>query len=360
MNHVSQTMLGITAGALLAGSANAVVLLDEQFNVGGSDYTADTAIVNQTAGGGAIPTGYGWATGSFWSSNNSQSGTSTNNLVVNAAGQAEVPISASNGGQAFRTLDTPLADTVGNTYYVSYDAQSYNNNTRYFGLAFISGATERCLIGHGTGQTEWGINNMTDGSYTGTFSSGVLTTVQAHIVAKIVFGGAGTPEQVSVWVNPDLGLSETNAANDAVLINGGALTSAVDWGDITQLRIGSGNNSGSNLAVPHWFDNLMIDTDSPFTALQPGDANGDGMVNLADLQILGDNWQSTTASWSEADFTGDGNVNLADLQILGDNWGFGVGSDLAFDEALAQVAIPEPAGLALLGMSGVLLLRRRR
>ncbi len=92
----------------------------------------------------------------------------------------------------------------------------------------------------------------------------------------------------------------------------------------------------------------------------PGDANGDGIVNLADLQILGDNWQSTTATWATADFTGDGNVNLADLQILGDNWGYGLSSDLSFGEALGQVAIPEPATCGLLAIGGMLALRRRR
>ncbi|MCC6681123.1 MAG: hypothetical protein IT445_09505 [Phycisphaeraceae bacterium] len=108
-----------------------------------------------------------------------------------------------------------------------------------------------------------------------------------------------------------------------------------------------------------YFDNILIDVAS---ALHPGDANGDGMVNLSDLQILGDHWQSTTATWAEADFTGDGNVNLADLQILGDNWGFGAGPDVTFDEALGQLpgAIPEPATAALLLIGGVLWLRPRK
>ncbi|MCC6683404.1 MAG: PEP-CTERM sorting domain-containing protein [Phycisphaeraceae bacterium] len=96
-------------------------------------------------------------------------------------------------------------------------------------------------------------------------------------------------------------------------------------------------------------------------ALHAGDANGDGLVNLSDLQILGDNWQSSGAIWDLADFSGDGTVNLSDLQILGDNWGFGVGPDISFDEALAQVglAIPEPTSLMLLGLGGLALLRRR-
>ncbi len=95
-----------------------------------------------------------------------------------------------------------------------------------------------------------------------------------------------------------------------------------------------------------------------------GDANGDGIVNLADLQILGDNWQASVATWAMADFTDDGTVNLADLQIIGDNWGYGTSSDLSFDEALAQVGItiPEPTSLVLLAlpMVGGLLRTRRR
>ncbi|MCC6683252.1 MAG: exo-alpha-sialidase [Phycisphaeraceae bacterium] len=94
--------------------------------------------------------------------------------------------------------------------------------------------------------------------------------------------------------------------------------------------------------------------------LHPGDANGDGQVNLADLQILGDNWQSQFASWYKADFTGDGMVNLADLQLLGDNWGFGGGADISFDEAIAMIDVPEPGSIGLLGLGGLHVMLRRR
>ncbi|MCC6682168.1 MAG: PEP-CTERM sorting domain-containing protein [Phycisphaeraceae bacterium] len=95
-------------------------------------------------------------------------------------------------------------------------------------------------------------------------------------------------------------------------------------------------------------------------SLHPGDANSDGLVNLSDLQILGDNWQSAGASWAQADFNGDGIVNLADLQIIGDNWGYGTGPDVGFDQALASVAIPEPYSLSMLCILGVGLISRRR
>ncbi|MCC6679935.1 MAG: hypothetical protein IT445_03440 [Phycisphaeraceae bacterium] len=87
-----------------------------------------------------------------------------------------------------------------------------------------------------------------------------------------------------------------------------------------------------------------------------GDANLDGIVNLSDLQILGDHWQSTTANWSMADFTGDGKVNLADLQVLGDNWGATAGDF----QALAALYIPEPAALGLLLTASTLMLSARR
>ncbi len=133
----------------------------------------------------------------------------------------------------------------------------------------------------------------------------------------------------------------------------------IGWSSQTGSQVAPTFYNGSALAYEYKSDGLYL-TAAVAAALHAGDANGDGMVNLADLQILGDNWQSTTATWAQADFTGDGNVNLADLQILGDNWGFGVGPDVSFDQALAGVAIPEPTSMLLVGLGGVLVFRRRR
>ncbi len=87
-----------------------------------------------------------------------------------------------------------------------------------------------------------------------------------------------------------------------------------------------------------------------FPLMRGGDANNDGQINLADLQILGDHWQASGVTWAQGDFTGDRVVNLADLQVLGDFWGFGIGADLSFDEALQLVglSIPEPGVLSLM------------
>ncbi|MCC6681144.1 MAG: heparin lyase I family protein [Phycisphaeraceae bacterium] len=84
--------------------------------------------------------------------------------------------------------------------------------------------------------------------------------------------------------------------------------------------------------------------------MRAGDANNDGQINLADLQILGDHWLDSGVTWAQGDVTGDRMVNLADLQVLGDFWGFGIGADLSFDEALELVglSIPEPGVLSLM------------
>ncbi|MCC6682072.1 MAG: right-handed parallel beta-helix repeat-containing protein [Phycisphaeraceae bacterium] len=63
--------------------------------------------------------------------------------------------------------------------------------------------------------------------------------------------------------------------------------------------------------------------------LLPGDANYDGTVNLADLQILADNWSNQDATWLMGECSGDGRVNLEDLQILADHWNGGAPMDLS-------------------------------
>ena len=83
----------------------------------------------------------------------------------------------------------------------------------------------------------------------------------------------------------------------------------------------------------------------------PGDANGDGSVDLLDLDILGANFGAMgSASFADGDFNGDGNVDLLDLDILGSN--FGTGSP--------STAVPEPISLGLLLLCAACLQTRQR
>jgi len=69
---------------------------------------------------------------------------------------------------------------------------------------------------------------------------------------------------------------------------------------------------------------IMADADSTGTADEdselPGDANGDGVVDIEDLGILGANFNLSDRQRSEGDLNGDGLVDIEDLGILGANW----------------------------------------
>jgi hypothetical protein len=84
-----------------------------------------------------------------------------------------------------------------------------------------------------------------------------------------------------------------------------------------------------------------------------GDATGDGLIGIEDLDLLLAHWGTavTPGVFDQGDFTGDGLVNNADLQLTLANWSLGTAPD---------INIPEPGTLAGFTLGGWLLLRRRR
>lgn len=92
----------------------------------------------------------------------------------------------------------------------------------------------------------------------------------------------------------------------------------------------------------------------------PGDANLDNDVDLDDLGILADNWNSTTATWYTGDFDFDSDVDLDDLGILADHWGDGVSSGIPVQplNELFPALLPEPTSLCLLGLGALTLIQR--
>jgi len=82
--------------------------------------------------------------------------------------------------------------------------------------------------------------------------------------------------------------------------------------------------------------------------LLQGDANVDGVVGIADLSAVADNY-GKPGGWKQGDFNGDDVVGIADLSALADHYGESVGG-----------TVPEPTCLALALPAAVAVLRRRR
>ena len=87
------------------------------------------------------------------------------------------------------------------------------------------------------------------------------------------------------------------------------------------------------------------------TAASPGQANGDGKVDINDLTIVPPHFGQTGMTWSQGEFTGDGKVDINDLTIVLSNFGK---SSLLWPGGMAGV--PEPGTLALIaaGLVGLL------
>jgi LysM repeat protein len=69
----------------------------------------------------------------------------------------------------------------------------------------------------------------------------------------------------------------------------------------------------------------------------PGDANGDGSVDVGDLGILAANYGGSGKNWSQGDFNGDTFVDVGDLGILAAHYGQGSSSTLNFNADYAKV-----------------------
>jgi hypothetical protein len=131
----------------------------------------------------------------------------------------------------------------------------------------------------------------------------------------------------------------------------GAVADPVTW------RIGTRFAGNGHTEVgPDWVGDLNGARQDEGTVwisvARPGDTDGDGDIDLNDLNRFSDGWYGNLPpSWATGDFDGDNDVDLQDLNLFSDGWYGPAGPG-------GEGAVPEPGALCLLVL-GVLTLAVR-
>ena len=204
----------------------------------------------------------------------------------------------------------------------------------------------------GTNSTAYGINNSgqvvgTADTSTGASDGFLYSGGTMHDIGT--FGGDLT------WVNginssgQIVGWSYTSAGRqDAFVYSNGTMQ------DLSNLVVSPAHEYIMDATAINDAGQIVGYDDDGFafllTPAVPGDANGDGRVDINDLTIvLARFGQSTGMNWSTGDFIGDGTVDVNDLTIVLANYGQTAG-------AAGIKAVPEPSSVVLLGAGAIALL----
>ena len=115
----------------------------------------------------------------------------------------------------------------------------------------------------------------------------------------------------------NLTINNSSSSSEDVIIT----DSSYEWNGTTYTESGiyTFNTINDNGCLHVSTLNLTIEVP---TCIQPGDANCDNIVNLADLSLVINNWLTSVPAGQSGDVIGseDGFVNLEDLSLIINNW----------------------------------------
>ena len=192
-------------------------------------------------------------------------------------------------------------------------------------------------VGHGTngGAPAGYISDPVNGLKFSIDAGAVFHTWESYNAYSFVQGGNhGGQGLVAEWLSrggtaavghvEEPGASSTNVTNEDRMFQ--MLMAGYTWGEAAW-------NATNQLSFVNTVvgDPLMV-----WRPWLPGDATGDGRVDIADLAILSVNYGTDGKTKWQGDFNGDGWVDIADMGMLGANYGKTMGG-------AGASSVPEPA-----------------
>ena len=261
--------------------------------------------------------------------------------------------------------DIALADQGGYYALTAYTVEFLLNPTAYAGEQMIYGSegafANAAQVGMGTSAAGYGVYPTVGGQSHITFDISALASVGAwsHVVLtnSISDNGDGTStSDIDVYVN---GVRAAGAEPvwTRTLAGQGTATfgNVARMGDYYATGTSSFDSGLDEFAV---YDSVLslariqahaAAFDAPVLL---GDLNGDGFVDIDDINVLGSFWGQTVEQGNPAqgDPSNDGFVGAADLDIVRANWG---------NSTSSGSSVPEPSMLMLLATAAAAGLLRR-
>ncbi len=203
------------------------------------------------------------------------------------------------------------------------------------GGSFLNGEADRYRLYHGDGA----------GNHISTLIN--VPVQQGHITLHY----KAANERMDLW------LDDMKLVGDFASFNNG-------YG-INRIQLGGGSPSFENAL----YDNVVLGIVAGTVACgpqgpgssAPGDFNCDGTVDVADLGIIGANFNGGSVTYVDGDANLDGVVDVADLGVVGANWSAAQSGELlhALQSAGLGALIPEPTTVTMVAVGALGLVRRR-